>query len=218
MEITDGTVHIVGDELAGLPVAEVAAAAYFDPSVRGSEPEPLLSSERFHDPAATYSNGCMVAVVEIDLETAGVEVIDLVAIEDCGRMIHPVIVEGQMRGAAVQGLGCALLEEVTYRDDGQLLTATLMDYLLPTSLDSPRVRIGHLESPSPNTVGGVKGMGESGMIAMPAAIANAIADVLPEHAAIERLPVTPDALADLFSSSPTSGKAPGRTAQPVPFP
>ena len=199
VKITNGAVHIVGAETTGLPVAQVAAAAYFDPAVRGAEPEPLLSSERFHDPGATYSNGCMVALVEVDLDTGGIDVIDLVAVEDCGHMINPLIVEGQVRGAAVQGLGCALLEEVAYDPDGQLLTGTFMDYLLPTSLDSPRVRIGHLESPSPNTVGGVKGMGESGMIAMPAAIANAVADALPDHAAIDRLPVTPDLVASLSS-------------------
>ena len=91
----------------------------------------------------------MVAMVEVDLETGGIDVIDLIAVEDCGNMINPLIVEGQVRGAVVQGLGCALLEEVAYDADGQLLTGTFMDYLLPTSLDSPRVRIGHLESPSP---------------------------------------------------------------------
>ena len=197
--ITNGTVSVVGDEAAGLPVAQVAAAAYFDPAVRDAEPEPLLSSERFHDPGATYSNGCVVAVVEVDLETGGVDVLDLVAVEDCGRMINPLIVEGQLRGAAVQGLGCALLEEVAYDADGRLLTGSFMDYLLPTSAESPRVRIGHLESPSPNTVGGVKGMGESGMIAVPAAIANAVADALPGYTAIDRLPVTPDLVATLSS-------------------
>ncbi len=203
--ITNGTACVVGHETAGLPVAEVAAAAYFDPAVRAAEPEPLLSSQRFHDPGATYSNGCMVAVVEVDLETGGVEVLDLVAVEDCGRMINPLIVEGQLRGAAVQGLGCALLEKVVHDAEGQLLTSTFMDYLLPTSADSPRIRIGHLESPSPNTVGGVKGMGESGMIAVPAAIANAVADALPCHAAIDRLPVTPELVVAL-SSRPAGRK------------
>ena len=197
--ITNGTAHIAGDVTTGIPIAHVAAAAYFDPAVRGVEPEPLLSSQRFHDPGATYSNGCMVAVVEVDLETGGVHVRDLVSVEDCGRMINPLIVEGQLRGAALQGLGCALLEEVVYDAEGQLLTGTFMDYLLPTSADAPRIRIGHLESPSPNTVGGIKGMGESGMIAAPAAIANAVADSIPGHAAIDRLPITPDLVAALSS-------------------
>lgn len=199
--ISSGIVRVVGDDEARLPVAQVAAAAYFDPAVRGAEPEPLLSSQRFHDPGATYSNGCMVAVVEVDPETGGVDVIDLVAVEDCGPMINPLIVEGQLHGAAVQGLGCALLEEVAYDADGQLLTGSFMDYLIPTSANSPRIRIGHIESPSPNTVGGFKGMGESGMIAMPAAIANAVADAIPRHAAINRLPITPDMVATLSAGS-----------------
>ena len=199
--ITNGTVHVVGHESAGIPVAKVAAAAYFDPSVRHVEPEPFLSSQRFHDPGATYSNGCIVAEVEVDLETGEVEVVDLVAVEDCGQMINPLIVEGQLRGAAVQGIGCALMEEVTYDGDGQVLTGTLMDYLIPTCAETPHIRIGHLESPSPNTVFGVKGMGESGMIAVPAAIANAVADAIPGHATIDRLPIAPGVVAGLVARS-----------------
>ena len=206
--IMDGIAHVVGDDSAGIPVSGVAAAAYFDPSVREAEPEPLLSSERFYDPDATYSNGCMVAAVEVDVETGGVRVIDLVAVEDCGRMINPLIVEGQLRGAAVQGIGAALLEEVTYDPDGQLLSSSFMDYLLPTASDAPRIRVGHLESPSPNTVGGVKGMGESAMIAVPAAIANAIADALPGHPQIGRLPITPDHIADFLAEAAALSEAP----------
>ena len=207
LDITDGMVHVAGDESTGIDVATVAAAAYFDPAVRVAEPEPLLSSQRFHDPDATYSNGCVVATVELDLETGAVTVVDLVTVEDCGRMINPLIVEGQLHGAAAQALGYALLESVAYSADGQVLTASLMDYPVPTCAEVPTIRIGHIESPSPNTVLGVKGMGESGMIAVPAAIANAVADAVPGHPVIDRLPITPGLVAHL-ASLPEAGQAP----------
>ena len=207
LDITDGIVHVAGDESTGIGVATVAAAAYFDPAVRTAEPEPLLSSQRFHDPDATYSNGCVVATVDLDLETGAVAVVDLVTVEDCGRMINPLIVEGQIHGAAAQALGYALLERVAYSADGQVLTASLMDYMVPTCSEVPTIRIGHIESPSPNTVLGVKGMGESGMIAVPAAIANAVADAVPGHPVIDRLPITPGLVAHL-ASLPEAGQAP----------
>ena len=205
LDITDGIVHVAGDESTGIAVASVAAAAYFDPAVRTAEPEPLLSSQRFHDPDATYSNGCVVATVEIDLETGAVMVVDLVAVEDCGRIINPLIVEGQLHGAAAQALGYALLETVAYSADGQVLTSSLMDYLVPTCAEVPTIRIGHIEPPSPNTVLGVKGMGESGMIAVPAAIANAVADAVPGHPMIDRLPITPGLVVHLASLYPRPG-------------
>ena len=206
LDITDGMVHVTGDESTRIAVADVAAAAHFDPAVRTAEPEPMLSSQRFHDPDATYSNGCVVATVELDLETGAVVVVDLVAVEDCGRIINPLIVEGQLHGAAAQALGYALLEEVAYSASGQVLTSSLMDYLVPTCAEVPTIRIGHIESPSPNTVLGVKGMGESGMIAVPAAIANAVADAVPGHPLIDRLPITPDLVAHL-ASLPEAGQA-----------
>jgi len=199
--IEDGLIHVVGDKQAGVTVARVAAAAYFDPKIRDLDPEPLLSVEKFHDPGATYSNGCIVATVEVDAATGSVDVLDLVAVEDCGRMINPLVVDGQVRGAAAQGIGCALLEQVVYDEDGQILTGTLMDYLIPTASDVPRITVGHLESPSPHTVGGMKGMGESGMIAVPAAIANAVANASPDHGVISSLPLSPDFIASLFDAA-----------------
>ena len=116
-------------------------------------------------------------------------------VEDCGRVINPVIVEGQIHGAVAQGLGEALLESVVYDDGGQLLTATLMDYALPRADDLPLLEIGHLETPSPVTPGGVKGMGEGGTIGAPATIANAVADAV-RHLGVQitTLPIRPEAL------------------------
>jgi len=116
-------------------------------------------------------------------------------VEDCGPVINPLIVEGQIHGAVAQGIGEALDERLVYDEDGQLLTGTLMDYALPTASDLPDFAMGHLETPSPLTPGGYKGMGEGGTIGAPAAIANAVADaVRPLGIAVTALPILPETL------------------------
>jgi carbon-monoxide dehydrogenase large subunit len=136
-----------------------------------------------------------VAAVEVDGATGRVGVRRYVVVEDCGPVINPLIVEGQIHGAVAQGLGEALLESLVYDGDGQPLTATLLDYALPRATDVPALEIGHLETPSPLTPGGVKGMGEGGTIGAPAALANAVADaVRPLGAEVTGLPLRPEAL------------------------
>jgi carbon-monoxide dehydrogenase large subunit len=136
-----------------------------------------------------------VAAVEVDRATGRVRVQRYVVVEDCGPVVNPTIVEGQIHGAVVQGLGEALLESLVYDDEGQLLTATLLDYALPRADDVPALEIGHLETPSPLTPGGVKGMGEGGTIGAPAALANAVADaVRPLGTGVTGLPLRPEAL------------------------
>ena len=184
------------------PCASLPTAAYFRPDVRAAVGEPDLSASAFHDPPATYSNGCIVAVVEVDAETGAVRVERLVAVEDCGTMINPPIVDGQIRGALAQGVGGALLERVVYDDDGQPQASTLMDYLLPTAAEVPPIEVAHCSSPSPLTPGGIKGMGESGLIATPAAIASAVADALaPFGARVERLPLTPELVSAMIHTT-----------------
>ena len=123
-----------------------------------------------------------------------------VVVEDCGRIINPLIVEGQAIGGVAQGIGAALLEEIVYGEDGQLLTGSLMDYLVPTAAEVPAIEVVHLERPSPTTLGGFKGVGEGGTIGAPAAIANAIADALaPLGVEITELPVTPERLFRLIA-------------------
>ena len=123
-----------------------------------------------------------------------------VVVEDCGRIINPLIVEGQAIGGVAQGVGAALLVEIVYDGDGQLLTGSLMDYLVPTAAELPPVEVVHLERPSPTTLGGFKGVGEGGTIGAPAAVANAIADALkPLGIELSELPVTPDRLFRLLS-------------------
>ena len=189
LEVVDGGVALRDAPSRTVSLREVAEAAYFRPDVRAALPEPDLSVSRFHDPRATYSNGCIVCVVEVDATTGAVRVRRVVAVEDCGTILNPLIVDGQVRGAVAQGIGGALLERMVYDEDGQPQAATLMDYLLPTAADVPAIEVDHCTSPSPFTPGGIKGMGESGLIATPAAVAAAVADAL--GVTVDRLPLTP---------------------------
>jgi carbon-monoxide dehydrogenase large subunit len=200
LEIVDGGVALRDAPSRSVTLKEIAEAAYFRPGVRAALTEPDLSVSSFHDPRATYANGCIVAVVEVEHETGQVTVRRIVAVEDCGTMINPDIVEGQVRGAVAQGIGGALLEQVAYDEEGQPQTSTLMDYLLPSATEVPPIQVEHCVSPSPFTPGGIKGMGESGLIATPAALANAVADALePFDARIDRLPLTPELVSELLT-------------------
>ena len=161
-------------------VAEVARLAYSPP--RGGLPgdaEPGLVATQFFDlPGPAFSGAVHVAVVEVDGGTGRVAVRGYTVVEDCGPVINPAIVEGQIHGAVAQGIGEALSERLVYDEEGQLLTGTFMEYALPVAADLPSLVIGHLETPSPLTPGGYKGMGEGGTIGAAAAVANAVADAL----------------------------------------
>jgi carbon-monoxide dehydrogenase large subunit len=129
-----------------------------------------------------------------------------VVAHDCGRVINPLIVEGQIHGGVAQGIGGALLEELVYDEHGQLLTASLMDYALPTARTVPALETVHLESPSPRNPLGIKGVGEGGAIAPPAAIANAIEDALaPFGVRITATPLTPQRIVELLHQAPAHG-------------
>jgi carbon-monoxide dehydrogenase large subunit len=129
-----------------------------------------------------------------------VEILDYVVVHDCGVIINPGIVDGQIRGGIVQGLAGALHEEIVYDDGGHLATSSLLDYQVPTARElAPRIRIWHIESPDPTVPGGFKGMAEGGTIGAPAAIANAIADALgPVGSQIRATPLTPPVIAELI--------------------
>src|SRR5262245_34415634 len=164
----------------------------------------MLQTTCFYDPyCGTASNATHIAVVEIDPATFEVALRSLTVVEDCGRVINPLIVEGQTVGGVAQGVGAALLEELIYAPEGQLLTGSLMDYVVPTALDVPRISVERLDRPSPTTLGGFKGAGEGGTIGAPAAIANAIADALaPRGVEITELPATPERLFRLVGGAP----------------
>ncbi|OLC91722.1 MAG: dehydrogenase [Candidatus Rokubacteria bacterium 13_1_20CM_2_69_58] len=201
LTLADSRATVRGAPDRALSLREIARAAYAGAKRLPAGMEPGLEATRFYDPYfGTASNATHIAVVEVDPETCGVVVRRFVVVEDCGRIINPLIVEGQAIGGVAQGVGAALLEEIVYDGDGQLLTGSLMDYLVPTAAELPPVEVVHLERPSPTTLGGFKGVGEGGTIGAPAAVANAIADALkPFGIELSELPVTPDRLFRLLS-------------------
>src|SRR2546430_9420386 len=154
-------------------------------------------------PGPTFSGAVHVAVVEVDPETGRVAIRRYALVEDCGPVINPMIVDGQVHGAVAQGIGEALLERVVYDDGGQLLTGTLMDYALPRADDIPAFEISHLETPSPLMPGGLKGMGEGGTIGAPAAIANAVADAVRGLGVrVTQLPIRPEIIIHFIGKRP----------------
>ncbi|WP_327107908.1 xanthine dehydrogenase family protein molybdopterin-binding subunit [Nonomuraea glycinis] len=197
LEIVASVVQVKGDPQASLPLREIATSAW-----RGWDlPDgcsPGLEERATYDPADyTYAYGAHAAAVAVDPETGAVELEGYWVVNDCGVQVNPDIVEGQLRGGVAQGIGMALTEEVGYGEDGQ----PVADYLPPTAYEVPEVRIVSLETPSPITPGGMKGVGEAGTISPPAAIGNAVAAALPEIAdRVTDTPITPQTIWRLLSS------------------
>jgi aerobic carbon-monoxide dehydrogenase large subunit len=192
-----------GTPSIAVSLAEIADIAYFRPAALPSGVPPgLESSGRYHARTPIiWANATHICSCEVDVDTGAVKLLRYVVSEDCGPMINPNIVEGQIAGGAVQGIGGVLLEHLAYDDDGNPLATTFMDYLLPTSCDVPDIEYGHVETPSAGP-GGYKGVGEGGAIGAPAAVVNAVADALaPFGVEINRLPLTPAAIVDLIERS-----------------
>jgi len=197
VELHDGQARLRGAPVDPIPIAQLAGFGYFGGPARPEEDEPSLVATRSYDPPETYSNGCCAVIAEVDIETGVICLERIVAVEDCGVMLNPMIVEGQVAGAVAQGIGIALLEEAAYDEEGQFLSGSLMDYLYPTAAEIPPIEVIHIETPSTVTEGGVKGMGEAGTIAAPAALANAVADALsPFDVRIDRTPLSPSYILD----------------------
>lgn len=157
--------------------------------------EPGLEVKRVYDPPTwSFSYGVHVAGVDVDVETGAVEILQYHILHDCGATINPMVVDGQLVGGLAQGLGGALMEELVYGEDGQLLTGSFMDYLIPTAAEMPPVSLEHMETRSPFTPGGMKGMAEGSLCAAPACVGNAVADALDAlgEAPILEYPVTPE--------------------------
>lgn len=194
--IVDGVIHARSSEGRRLSFQELARALYSQMGRVPADVREEMCVTRVYDPiVGTTSSATHMVQVEIDPKTFAVHIQRYVIAEDCGRIINPLIVTGQTRGALAQGVGAALLEEVVYDADGQLLTASLVDYLVPSAPEIPDLELVHLPAIAPNTLGGFRGMGEGGTIGAPAAIANAVADALsPLGIEITELPVTPDRL------------------------
>src|SRR5713101_5154394 len=174
IEIDDGRVFVRGSPGSAVDLARVVQASIPTFARPGVASPDFEASAYHHVPTVTYASAVHVAQVEVDVGTGGVKLLRYVVAHDCGRVINPTIVEGQVHG----GVGGALFEEMVYDETGQLLTGSLMDYAVPKADDLPPIETVHLEFPSPRNPLGVKGLGEGGAISPPAAIANAVEDAL----------------------------------------
>jgi aerobic carbon-monoxide dehydrogenase large subunit len=184
----EGHLHVAGVPDRGRTYAQLVAVA---------PPGHLDVQERYDPSATTFSYGAHGCAVEVDPATGWVGVLRHVVIEDAGPLINPMLATGQAHGATAQGIGAALLEAVRYGDDGQPLTSTLADYLLPLATELPDYDVGHLVHPSPHP-GGYKGVAEGGTVAAPAAVANAVADAV--GAEVDEIPITPEMVLSLIEA------------------
>ncbi|UTY48469.1 xanthine dehydrogenase family protein molybdopterin-binding subunit [Sinorhizobium fredii] len=177
-----------------MTLKDVASAVYSQMGrIPRDQREDLAASETYDPYLGTACSSTHLAMVEVDPETYGVKVLRYVVAEDCGKIINPMIVDGQVQGAVAQGIGAALLEEIVHDDQGQAVAASLADYLVPVATNVPDIGIVHIEADLPNNVGGFRGMGEGGTIGAPATIANAVSDALSHlSVSVETLPVTPE--------------------------
>jgi carbon-monoxide dehydrogenase large subunit len=193
LEVAGSAVSVRGTPTKAVTFAELAAAAYLNPMLLPPGVEAgLEASSRFQPPAPfTWSNATHLCTCEIDPATGEITLARFIVSEDCGVMINPMVVEGQIAGGVAQGIGGALYEEMAYDPDGNPLATTFLDYLIPTATEVPVMEYGHVETPSAS-LGGYKGMGEGGAIASPAAVANAVNDALAAlGASVNQFPITP---------------------------
>ena len=174
----DGRIQVAGSPEVSCTFAEVADYAYVPvPLPPGMEPG--LSEEAFFEPANnTYPFGCHISMVEVDRETGEPKLLKMIAIDDCGNVINPLIVDGQVHGGLAQGIGQAMFEEVVYDEDGQPLTASFMDYVIPRAADLPAFQLDRTVTPTPVNPLGAKGVGEAGTIGSTPCVINAAVDAL----------------------------------------
>ncbi len=185
LEFIDGRIQVAGSPAISRSFAEVAAFAYLGGGNAAAAGIPYpdassgLSEEAFWEPAgATFPFGCHISMVEIDRDTGELKLLKLVAVDDCGTIVNPLIVEGQVHGGLAQGIGQALMEGVVYDEDGQLITGSFMDYAMPRASDFPRFELDNTVTRSPHTPLGTKGIGEAGTIGSTPCLVNAAVDAL----------------------------------------
>jgi carbon-monoxide dehydrogenase large subunit len=188
LEFVGGEFRVKGSPDRAIPLAGVAFGAFTAHNLPdGMEPN-LEVSISWDPPNFTFPFGTHVCVVEVDEETGAVDLIKYVAVDDCGNQVNPLIVEGQVHGGVVQGIAQALFEEAVYDDDGNLLTTTFTDYMIPSAAEFPSFVLGHTVTPSPTNPLGAKGIGEAGTIASTPAVVNAVVDAL-SHLGITDIPM-----------------------------
>ncbi len=218
LELVKGVIQVKGAPDRKLPIRRVAGLAHWNQGELPEGMEPGIHASYTYnfpvskapddkdrvDSSVTYGFIADLACVEIDPQTGQVEIKKYITVHDCGRILNPMLVEGQIYGSFVHGLGGAFYEEMAYDDSGQYLTGSFIDYMCPTAVESPELDIGHIESPSPFTVLGSKGCGESCTMSVPACLANAVADALkPLGATVNRLPLKPNDIWQLIQDAKT---------------
>jgi aerobic carbon-monoxide dehydrogenase large subunit len=208
IDLVEGYAEVRGTPQAKISIDEVAATVHYRSHTLTQREEHLLEARGTADPSGMFSNACHAALVEIDPGTGDVRVKDYIVVEDCGVVVNPTIVEGQVRGGVAQGIAAALYEELAYSPEGQPLAGTFMDYLVPTATEIPPVAVHHLETRCDQTETGAKGMGEGGSIGAPATILSALNDALRHHtdlqdADLQHLPVTPAEVLRIIGAAPS---------------
>jgi carbon-monoxide dehydrogenase large subunit len=204
IELSASRASVRGTPSIGLTLRELAELAYFEPfSLPPGVPAGLEASARYTaDAPIIWVNATHVCTCEVDVETGGVTLLRYIVSEDCGPMINPNVVEGQIAGGVVQGIGNALFEDLAYDGEGNPVATTFIDYLVPSAAEVPMFEFGHIETPSPGP-GGYKGVGEGGAIGAPPAVVNAVADALsPFGVKVTRLPVSPSRIVALLDRGP----------------
>jgi carbon-monoxide dehydrogenase large subunit len=202
IELSGSRASVRGTPSKGITVGEMANMAYFNPGVlpEGMEPGLEASGRYKAQSPIVLANATHVCTCEVDPVTGKVEILRYIVSEDCGKMINPNVVEGQIAGGTVQGIGGVLLEQLDWDEDGNPLVTTFVDYLLPTTTDVPTIEYGHVETPAAGP-GGYKGVGEGGAIGAPPAVANAVADALAQLGVkVTRLPLSPAAIVDMIEA------------------
>lgn len=211
IELVDGHAEVRGAPDSRLSIDDIAATVHFRSHTLTERADTLLEARGSADPPGMFSNAAHAALVEVDPGTGDARVVGYIVVEDCGVVVNPTIVEGQVCGGVAQGIAAALYEEMTYSPEGQPLSGTFMDYLVPTASEIPRIAVHHLQTPCDQTETGAKGMGEGGTIGAPAAVVSALNDALRQHGAdIDAIPVRPDHLLRVLDG--TAGAARQETA------
>ena len=203
IELADSRASVRDDPEKSVSFADLAYRSYYEPAqLPPGMSATLEATARFTSQAFIHwANATHACTCEVDVETGLVTLTRYIVSEDVGPMINPNVVEGQIAGGAVQGIGGALLENMVYDDDGNPLSSTFVDYLLPTATDVPPIEYGHVEIPGPG-VGGYKGCGEGGAIGSTPAVINAINDALaPLGVTLTRLPASPAAIVELIEQA-----------------
>ncbi|MBM3219191.1 MAG: xanthine dehydrogenase family protein molybdopterin-binding subunit [Candidatus Rokubacteria bacterium] len=203
IEISDGMLSVRGAPNSAVSMQRVIQASWPTFAKPGIAHPDFEATVYHHQPTVTYTSAVHVAIVDVDPDTGGVKIVRYVVSHDCGTIINPVIVEGQIHGGVAQGVGGGLTEEMVYDDQGQLLSGSLMDYAIPKALDLPSIETIHLEYPSPRNPLGIKGIGEGGAISPPAALANAVEDALaPFGVRVTKTPLLPSVVRALVDPGP----------------